>query len=364
MQTTAAALPARSTGRVLVALGNVGLGLTGFALATLFVRAVAPHYELPGASLKLERIAQAAQSERPYDVLVMGPSSTWHAFDPALFDAELARRGHDLRSFNLGLDGMLAAGSLQLIERMADAPPAGVSWILVDGESLDKALRDRKPRDRGVIGWHRPRTTWILSRLAAAAPGSLERRADAVARHIFSGACEVLNAGRATDRLGRWLGSLSPEPEGEILGERRDGFSVFPAPRSAQFFEGSVPWENFARRREELQREEPLTGDVHPAALEFYAHIEAGIRSLGAEPAFVLGPSVYRQRELLEARAMGRVGHILRLDQPARFPSLYHFRARYDKNYLNADGASVYSRELAAIFADLLDERAASGRGG
>ena len=81
-----------------------------------------------------------------------------------------------------------------------------------------------------------------------------------------------------------------------------------------------------------------------------FRRIEESARRLGATVVFVIQPSFHRQNDLIKAAAGGEVKHLLRYDDPDRFPELYEFANRRDQNHPNTAGALLFTERLAADF--------------
>ena len=300
-------------------------------------------------------------------MLFIGSSRAYHGFVPEEFDRVLAERGPpELRSFNLGITGLRLYGVVDLARRLRDvlpsAPAEGGRWVLVDPESPE-LFRDRQDRlMRGVVNWYDPPAArseigWILS---SDMPG--EQKREFVAQTLLALAVNLGNVGRAVP----WIEDLLDlAVAGETLDERRgprgDGFRA----------KGWVKAEQVERKHEEfLLRERAWPHRVEQLARmraprepltrwsrDLFARIQSEFARLGAETVFVIQPSLYLQGELIQAHRQGLVPNLLRFNQPARRPELYAFETRWEESHPNELGARLFTRTLAAEFADFLDAR-------
>ncbi|MEM7516511.1 MAG: hypothetical protein AAF368_06280, partial [Planctomycetota bacterium] len=295
-----------------------------------------------------------------------GSSRTYHGFIPGLFDEVLAQRGHPLKSFNLGVTGLKLSGNVDVLRRLEAVMPEGPPrWLLIDPESPE-TLRDLQRRSlQGVVNWYDARTvqlelSWIL-------------KSDMPAASRWTAAQSILHAfvfrtalvGRATPLLDPWLErGLPPEEIAFRLGPAGDGFrskdganKPRPHQRHRQFLRRRDHYleqlDNFRRAsRYEGPALEPLT----PEGLAMFKRIEDAARALGLEPIFVTQPAFNLHGELRAAAELEHIATPIFLNDPGEFPEFFEIEARWEEAHLSAEGAKRFTRALAGIFADRLDE--------
>ncbi len=333
----------------------LALAAAAFAASTWALRTALPPFDLPGTSIKLEALREPASGE-PFDTVMLGTSRTWYALDPAAFDAAVARHGGRSRTFNLGVQGQAAMGCWQTLARLADDPPPGLRWVLLDPEALFRSLRDRQPLSRGTIGWHFPHATWVLLRLVSHADATWIEKAEAGSRHLHSFLYNLLNVGLAAEPIRAALGAAEPPPpERRYRGQADDGFVPMRG-RAAHFSPGQPSWARLQRRRDQLREDPAYEDTLSDEGREYFEAIIALVESMGAVPVFVCGPSINSHEELIDAHAKGVVPHLLRLDRSDLHPGLYANDARFDHSYVNEVGARRYSEALGELFAELQRE--------
>jgi hypothetical protein len=69
--------------------------------------------------------------EQPLDLVFIGTSVVEHGIDPDLFDVEMARLGHRLRSYNLGTSGLAPVEMARMVERLLEAKPCCIKYVLL-----------------------------------------------------------------------------------------------------------------------------------------------------------------------------------------------------------------------------------------
>lgn len=330
------------------------LGAAALLAGVLTLRGMLPPFELPGTSLKLATVGEAPV-DAPYDLLFLGSSRTWHAFDPEVFEAGLRGSGHAVNAFNFGVEGMWGVGSWQVLERLAEDPPPGLRWVLIDPEALYKIVRDRQPLATGTISWHTPRVTELLCRMVWRLDRPVAFRLEAISRHLHSCLYNVGNIGLGAERIARALGTARPADPARILGPARNGFIAFPDRHASDFAPGGPAQDKFVRRAGGMRHRGKDRGELTPEGRQLFEMLAEAARALGARPVFVTNPSLNPQRQLQDAFHQGIVDDLLPFDHPGVHPELYTLAVHYDSGYLNAEGAALFSERLAEAFASLLD---------
>jgi hypothetical protein len=342
--------------------------LAAFGLVLLFAAAFAASSwalrdRLPGGT-GLERTETKfeyfAARKDGFDLLFFGSSRTYRGFDPALFDAELARRGISMRSFNFGLPGSRAVEVQHLLGRVVALKPRNVRFCLVDPEGLSALPDHRNFRARAVIDWHDLEMTGLVTRYVLETEPDQRRRAELVWAHWTSCALNLTNVGRGLGWVDGWLGRRPPrEFVAETVGERGDGYTPLGEEgaelgrRGKRFKNKRV--DDYLARLEEYRELRVSRWPPSEAAIDLYRRIERHVRDLGATTIFVTQPALYLQEDLIKAHARGDVAHLVRYDDPQRFPELYAPENRYDDTHLNEQGARLFTEHLARDVAELIE---------
>jgi hypothetical protein len=101
----------------LILISAFALFLTAQLVGTALHRISLDKHDFPDAKIVF------AARERP-DIVFMGASHIDMGLNPATFDAELKKRGVDLRSFNLGIDGMSIVEMSYYVHMLLDRVPS------------------------------------------------------------------------------------------------------------------------------------------------------------------------------------------------------------------------------------------------
>jgi len=332
------------------------LGLAGLAALAFLVTASAirPFVPLPEDSDLRARVEGLAREGQPYDLIVLGPSTTRCAFDPRVFDAEMASLGHPLHSLNLGLPGASSFEIDHLLERIVAERPAGLRWVLIElhPPGFNALIRPHNLFTDRAVWWHTPRQLRaILATLADRREGQA-LRLDRAASHVRHALWRFANVGQADRIAARVLDRQAPEPD------PRRGY----APEDCTTEQGQAGRDAYladpqaVRQRERaLDRQNETPVDTRHLDPEGLRHQVARLRDIGVEPVYLLTPILSPVPAIHSLRRQGVLPALLAFDSPRREPELYEPRHRWDALHLNEDGATLFSRQLAVRFARWLE---------
>lgn len=124
----------RRGGALVLGLRQGLLFLAGFSAVAAGVRTLVPWPEEYGLRAKYEFFAEHRDE---FDVVYVGSSRVFRAFDPLVFDAELAASGVEARSFNFGVGGMRGFEQDFVLRRLLELEPARLEWVLLEGGEWD-----------------------------------------------------------------------------------------------------------------------------------------------------------------------------------------------------------------------------------
>jgi len=312
-----------------------------------------PLFDDPDVRWRIEAFEAARDT---VDVLFLGSSRVLRGFHPVAFDSEMAVRGHRLRSFNLGFQGLGAPEQTVMLEHLlqgGDSP----AWVFLEVVPWRAALAEKKRFTRRAIAWHEPgETLLLLGSLARADIGFLDA-AELGALHLLQCGARVTHMARGPRIVDHLFGQETPG-ERPFLPDR--GFEPLTIDRR----EG-----DFARRREEyLEGLDDLVrawesgtsprsrrqGPWEPSVAGLRRQVDL-VRKAGARVIFVVAPTARETIEVRDLEEAGLLPLLLAFDDPARYPELYRVEHFFDREHLTPGGALVFSRLLADAFCRHLD---------
>lgn len=315
---------------------NLLMGLAGFALCGMVIGRLLPFPEM--AVLKAKYEYYAAHREE-FDLIFVGSSRFYFQIIPKEFDASVgASTGAPVRSFNWGCDGAWPPEAYYLLRRILALKPHRLKWVIIEAMSIDPRLADPAHPTSRELYWH----DWRHTRMALA---EVRDRPALTRAHLLLFVRRLGNVGRGGELLRPLLErqQSSPEAEPEWVGQA--GFRVGPSTPLTAEAEAA-----FLEAVEEMRRGLPA---VAPAATfeRALGEMVAEVRNAGAEPVFVCAPSTNRRENL--SGVPGRAAYWPFID-PGKYPALYDPAVHYDQWHLNEQGAHLFTREVAARFAELL----------
>jgi len=282
-------------------------------------------------------------------LIYLGSSRVFHEFIPAQFDADLATRGYQLRSFNFGQDGMWPPESFYMLRQILAMKPPQLKWVLIDLMAIKSEIDGNESTLRAVY-WHDLRHTWIAWRHALQVDMLGQRtpreKAEAIWRHAQLWGQRATGLGHGHDQI---------EVALKLADEKK------PRPVVAAGFEagGIGPLRGemlkmFTRAVDRLKTNPPRR-PIHPVLRDALEQVIKEVRAAGAEPVFVVAANIFGAERYNNWPPAGV--EILRFDDPNRYPDLYDPAHRYDPHHLDATGAQAFTRHLAEQFLNVLERK-------
>jgi len=320
------------------------------AFGALLVSAFVYHALLP-ASLPegvAEKLRFFAKHKDEFDTLFLGSSRFYYGVSPESFDAITRANGVPTRTFNFGIDGMNPPENFYVLDQILKTEPRKLKWIFVEVDNIETKLHLQILGSHRVLYWHDwPRTALTLQKAINPRPsttglqklGRLWTARRELILHLALFEKQFTNVGSAAD----FLSSLVETPVVESdpkLGPKGDGYRLAGAamsPERAEQFRRALAQEVSTAR----------PGLIDPYAETAYRDCAARIRHLGAEPIFVVPPSIF-QTPILFREAPARV---LSFNDARTYPQLFDPKVRVDEQHLTIEGAEEFTRLLASQFA-------------
>jgi hypothetical protein len=316
--------------------------LAAFALALLAV-CVAVNSRLP--SLRVLGISDKLDFLRAHrgeiDTVFIGSSRVYHAFDPALFDRENAARGLVARSFNFGIDGMRPPESFYVLREMLKLR-LPLSRVLIELGNINPKVNAANIGSARYVHWHDLRHTMLVLRHIAASREAPSVRWEQAVVHATCFLARLSNFGRGPEWLGEKLRGPQKAWRVDLPWKDHAGFEAQLTPaitgaRRASYEAAATYLQTNALQRAPVP---PLLG----AALR---EVIAEVRAAGAQPLFVITPTVVARENLADLADAGIDVPLIAFTDPRRHPALFRAENHCDEEHLNAAGAAEFSRALA-----------------
>ena len=320
--------------------------LTGACFAAAFVASACliggclPFPPVPSIAAKYRFLAE---NKARFDTIFVGSSRIYHQIDPQQFDAEVAALGGRTQSANLAYAGMWPPESLYFLRRLLALRPPRLRWVFIEVMPINVNLETRNEETVRTAYWHDWRHTLLAWREIFHSARSSREKWRLAARHAAIWGRWGMNLGRGSEALReRSLPGKPRRPE-QWLG--RAGF--FPED-DGRITDAELPkyLQTVAQIRD--------TRSSSPASAHFFsalAEVVAEVRRAGAQPVFLLTPSLDAGENLTGLPAGVPV---LAFTDPAQYPALYEPDRHYDTWHLNEKGAAEFTSLLARLFVEPL----------
>ena len=337
----------------LLVLFGVGFGVARTGVNALWER------EPDGAGA--DKIAALEATDVPYTTLFVGSSRVFRQVSPEVVDARLAEAGIESLSFNLGVPGMAAIETLEILDRALDVAPDTIRQVVVTPERVRPDLQDAVVTSDRIILWHSFGSTTLALQAVADAEASIGEKADWTYNHLAAMSWNATGLGQALAGLGQVPNPSDPES----IGPAGDGFLSLD-----DWYEigGRNTRSRLERRSEnliemgaggfsELVSALALQAAAAEAASpglagyeeDFLSQLRSIVERHGAELVLMVpaGGDDYTTDWLLSAQREGVIDAVIDLNDPRAYPDLFTYDLWYDRNHLNIEGAILFSRHLA-----------------
>jgi hypothetical protein len=291
-----------------------------------------------------------------YDLVFVGSSNMARSFDPVVFDAELARRGVALASYNLAADNMQITEAEFVLRRAIAQPGARLRFAVIEMVAFapQGMLRDSAFTERALY-WHDARATAQAIARLLRADLALGERARVAWLHGRHAAWRAANLGRAERAVA--AARDAPDPR-DLAVAQAGGFEALddrPDPAAervrARFLADP---HGYAASLEQVDVRNRVPTPA-PEALRAELHaLAARLRAAGVEPIFVVPPLPAPSAALFSVFDEPGAPAVVALNSPGRHPELYAVESRYDATHVNRAGAALASRALAGELAERL----------
>jgi len=328
----------------------------GLVVACLAIGRCLPFPDVPGIRQKLDWLAAHGDD---FDVIFIGSSRVEQQIIPSEFDRAAASLGCPVRSFNAGMPAMVPPEDSYVLEQILQRPHRRLRWVFLEsmplGGQFDAALVGTGRMDY----WHDARRMRLLTRRAMA--DLLRAWQEREARpqtwlgqcghimegwwsHLQSFATRGSNYGRGAVLLSWQLRGPRKPSRYDNGGPAGDGW----IPSEPRFMQGellSAYERQLAALRENPRGhlEDRLSEDALRSTL-------ALLRGHGIEAILFLPPTLATAQ--FYPAPTPESAPLFDLSDVGRYPELYATENRKDGVHLNLAGAGIFTRELAALFAE------------
>ncbi len=306
------------------------------------------------------KLTYFARNRDDFDLVAFGSSRTYRGLVPAEVDAELARQGLAVRSFNFGLPGMEAHEISATLRRALAVRPKKLRWVLIEVEDWSGRLEPRNEFKGRTIRWHDRHETLSVLRTISLADLPFATRLRQAWVNVLHGVAYATAAGQGPAIVRQRLGQSGvPKAALARLATNRgwEPFVVRPGrddlrDNNRRNFLADLP--GYQRRLRSLPRRLKKPADLAHYPVAAIAEQVATVRAAGFEPIYFIPPTLATNAEVRALAAQGVIPHLLAFNDPKAYPELYAVKVHWDAEHLTPPGAELFSRALAEQLAPLL----------
>lgn len=293
------------------------------------------------------RFRYFADRKDEFDTVFIGSSRIRHQIIPQQFDAETAAQGAGTHSFNLGYSGMWPPESYYYLRQILALHPRQLRWVVIELMDYRFGRVEGQATTARSVYWHDAKHTAMAWRLVVESALPASDKLPLLADHARLFLQRMANLGRGAE----WLQEryFPSKKKGDMSWVKRNGFDP---EENGEWSEGArADYAQKIRVFEQTKGE----GRVRPGFAVALREIADDVRRAGAEPVFVLPPTV-RVEEHLDLGLPGDLT-VWAFDHPDQYPRLYQPELHFDPGHLNETGAREFTSLLAQRLADMVRQR-------
>lgn len=139
-----------SSGKRIGSIIGIPVFLAGFTAMNLAVGIFFPFRQDFFIQIKFDELRA---SSAPYDLLFIGPSTTYNHINSELFEDRLKASGRAVHAFNFGTPAMHLCEAYSIVRQVAVMDDLDIKWVFFDLDLANSAY-DHDPFTRRFIAWH------------------------------------------------------------------------------------------------------------------------------------------------------------------------------------------------------------------
>lgn len=176
---------------------NVAVFCMVFSITAYRIHCWVPLPESYGLRAKLQHLKSARDQ---YNVLFFGSSLIERGIIPELFDREMALRGYEVCSFNLGSPGMISHETNAYLTEVLRMGLPKLKWVFVEVTARRVPNKENRFTTR-MIFWHTPEETWDLYRSISRMKMPVRDKLELYWTHLLHMLAKYTNLGEASRAL-------------------------------------------------------------------------------------------------------------------------------------------------------------------
>ncbi|MFW9262308.1 hypothetical protein [Nostoc sp. CALU 546] len=308
-----------------------------------------------------------------YDVIFLGPSSTYYGVIPKVFDEFMVKEGKSIKSFNFGIPGANVSEIDFYLKKILALKPANLKWIFVD--PLVNFFQF-SPTSAKEIYWHTPRKTIENVQLILASNLNWKRKIRYVYFNFKSFIYQSLGIGQLSSvwqekiLASNLLKSNSLEEISEERLIQEAGYYAMDWRKDIEDWKKDFSLRFLDDYKQDLKKASPqnFNQEITPSntyslygikmikEIAYKINNQKEISKNKIEPIFFIPPNLEFENNnaIIKAYDLGYIPVLFAFNNPQRFANLYKLDHRIDRVHLNYQGAQELTLAMAEKFSQHL----------
>lgn len=352
---------------------SVALILSTGLLNTIFPYSYAPK-NLGDVGLKLQYFTEHKDE---YDIIFLGPSTTYFGVIPKVFDDLITREGQTVKSFNFGISAANLSQIDFYLENILALEPAKLKWIFLD--CAFDIFDTHFPTTPTELYWHTPGKTLENFRLILESHKNWQVKTIEIFANFKSFFYRELGIGQLSTLwqekiLGLYLltSASSENKSPERLIQEAGYYSIEWLPnvdkwKSKFLGQGLENYKNQLKSEQSQPETNQQDWALNPSEKSYKLDLmkkivsrfdrENSVGDRKIEPIFLIPPileSEINRTPIVEAYNLGYLQKVFAFNDPQNFKNLYRVDRRIDSVHLNHQGSQEFTSFLADRFSRYL----------
>lgn len=339
------------------------------------INTVLPSYNIPQSLGNIStKFQYFTEHKDDYDVIFLGPSTTYQGVIPKVFDESMAANGKSVRSFNFGIMAANVAEMDFYLQKILALKPANLKWIFLD--CLVNFFMEEAPTSAKNVYWHTPFKTIENFQLIAESTYTLKGKISGFYANSISFLYRWLGIGYFSNFWQQRADTLPSDGLQKLMSG--DKLLQEAGYYSMDWMKNSEEWkENFQlnylesyqgrlkqAKSRSFDRDNTSTYPINSYAIKIIKNIVSRIDNFEkisknkVEPIFFIPPILDSDADhsyIMRAYDLGYISTLFAFNNPNTFAPLYELDRRADGRHLNQQGAQEFTRTLAAEFSQHLN---------
>ncbi|WP_222425215.1 hypothetical protein [Planktothrix tepida] len=340
-------------------------------MTSVLLYQIAPAPEIPIIS---EKFRKFEEHKNDYNTLFFGSSRIYRHIIPRVFDRQMASKGYNIKSYNLGVSGMNFAETYFFIQQILETKPMNIKWVFIEIPDFNLNIADENLKTNRVIYWHTLKHTLWIYRFIFKADFSVRTKLLLIQEHTIPLIHNLFNISKADPMIRSFILSQtdqnpyliretdqrdysSPQEDGYLALDDEDKKYTHFVKRNQDYLSHLKSYQNNVLKFIENEKKSNNGSSLNTLEIRTIEDITQLIVKIDAQPILIISPILSNQDKFIIASKQGQIPPLISFNNPIKYPELYEPKNRFDSDHLNQAGAHKFTTILAEQFATYLNSQ-------